>query len=347
MAVNPKPANDVKAPLLDVAIARALTGQPTDFAAFTPAAIRQALVKHKVYALLNQARLAGSATGFDRDSTQLLENNAKGFAMLDLAFTRETQQLLHLLGEQGISALLIKGFPIAHRYYPASYLRHRVDVDVLLSEADWSRSMPALEQAGYQLDWAHTNTVTSKQFTATVPRDAPQAIVFDIHKRISNRSVFMNLLPFDVCLERRIALTGVHKLAFTLATSHQLILSCLHRLAHGRNAERDRLTWLYDVRLMLQSMTRAEQEYFVEEALSMQMGTVCADAVMQSEIFFGNVLDADLVTQLSGQAMNEPASRLLHAGKLRWLLADFNGQPDMGQKLSFIRETLINQLRLN
>jgi len=330
---------------LDELMARALKGQAIDFAAFTADEIREAVSRHKTYAMLNQALKSGIATGVDKEARQMLEANAKGFALLDLAFTRETQRLLSLLGQHEIHVLLIKGFPVAHLYYPASYLRHRVDVDIYLEESDWSRVMPILKKAGYQLNWERTNSLSSKQFTATVPSKAPQSIVFDIHKRISNRQVFVDLLRFDACWEQRIALPGVHERAQTLSASHQLILCCLHRLAHGRSTARNRMTWLYDVHLMSQSMSPAEQENFVKDALEMQVGAVCADALIHSAFWFETGTDPDTQTRLLSQAAKEPSAQLLHAGKLGWLMSDFNGQAGLGNKLSFVKETLINQLR--
>jgi hypothetical protein len=332
-------------PKLVQLLAQAVIGEPADFSSWEDEPLFQALQKHKVYALLNRARQQGTATGLGESSIDRLEQNARGFALLDLDFQHRTHALLDQLTDHQIPVLLIKGLPIAHRYYPASHLRHRVDVDLWVSEDAWERLPDLLRNADLAVRWDRTNALSSHQFTAAVPGGTRQPIVFDIHRTLSNRHLFTQLFPFDDCWAQRERLDSFPREAWTLDTARQLILTCVHRFAHGRNSERDRLSWLLDAHLMFSTLSPEARQGFTELALATGTGTLCADALQHTRALFGTALETDVEAALLSRASDEPAASLMNAGKLGWLIAALRGQRGAGRKLTYLKETLLNQFR--
>lgn len=332
-------------PRLVQLLAQAVIGEPADFSSWEDERVFQALRKHKVYALLNRARQLGTATGLGESLIDRLERNARGFALLDLDFQHRTRALLDRLADHRIPALLIKGLPVAHRYYPASHLRHRVDVDLWVGEDDWERLPDLLRSSDCDVRWDRTNALSSHQFTAAVPGGTRQPIVFDIHRTLSNRQLFTRLFSFDDCWAHRERVEPFPGEAWTLDTARQLILTCVHRFAHGRNSERDRLSWLLDAHLMFETLSPESRQAFSELALATGTGTLCADALQHTRALFGTELETDVEAALLSRAADEPAADLMNAGKLGWLMSDLRGQRGAGRKLTYLKETLLNQFR--
>lgn len=327
------------------AIASALAGSPTDFADFDDAALWKALARHAVYPLFDQRIQQGAATGVSDALRERLALNARAHGLLDAEYRRQSQRLLALFRQAGLRALFIKGLPLAHLFYPESRLRVRVDIDVYFDVAERTPVIELLRDAGYDIQWHDTNAATSQQFTAMAPGKTLRPIHFDLHERISNRAVFGDLLPFTECWSRRQALPGLGEAAFTMATPDLLMHSALHRLAHGRASERDRLAWLYDLHLAFAAMNAQERETLAERALDARIGAVVADGLTSACLAFGTAPDVPLVERLLSRAGEEPATRLLTAGKLGWLWSDYRGQQGLGDKARFLAETLRNQLR--
>ena len=326
-------------------LARAIAGRREDFGDVAPDALWAALADNAVVVLLAARHREGSITGLDEALGERLALNEKAFALLDADHRRQAARLLDRLSAAGLDALLIKGLAVALRYYPDSRLRQRVDIDVYLRRDQESELRRVLEDAGYALAWHDRNPVTSHQFTATAPPPTMRPVVFDLHRRISNRAAFRDLMPFETLWASRQPLAGLHPAAFAPAAPYLLIHACLHRLAHGRGRETGRLAWLYDLHRLLEAMPTSERAQLADAATDMEVGTICAAALAECAALFDTDVPEDLLEQLGRRAREEPSAKLLDAGRLAWLWSDFSGQDGATDKLGFLRETLLNQVR--
>lgn len=77
-----------------------------------------------------------------------------------------------------------------------------------------------------------------------------------------------------------------------------MIHACIHRIAHGRNTERNRLIWLYDIHLMAQAMSDTELDLFLERARQKAIAMLCADALETCQEIFNANLPDDLLGRL-------------------------------------------------
>lgn len=326
-------------------LAHAIAGHSQDFSEVEPTEIRAMTTEHAVSALLAFRHRAGGVTGLDEDFAEQLRLREKALGLEDADQRRQTKALLDLLADAGLDVLLLKGLPVGMLFYPESHLRQRVDLDVYFPRSQEPGLREVLTKAGYALDWHDRNPVTSHQFTATAPPPTMRPVVFDMHRCISNRAVFSQLMPFELLWKHRQPIPDLHPGAYAPATHHLLLHACIHRLAHGRGRDHERLIWLYDLHLLLRALTPAATARFVKESLAMKVGTVCAEALKESRDVLGSPVSDELLEELSRKRDREPSAKLLHAGRLPWLWSDFKGQARAMDKVNFIKETVLNQVR--
>ena len=152
--------------------------------------------------------------------------------------------------------------------------------------------------------------------------------------------MFRRTLPFDECRQTSQAVPALGSNARTLSITGLLLHACIHRIAHGRNTEHNRLIWLYDIHLLVQAMSESEVSEFRARAIERKVGAVCADALEVSHDLFNTALPPDLVAQLKSNARKEPSAKLIHASKLRWAWEDMQALDNIQQKIAFARELL-------
>jgi hypothetical protein len=270
------------------ALAQATAGHPANLEVFEPAEVLQATAQHGIAPLLNRRLREDSLHGLDEASRQTLAELARNQAAQDLLINRGTQQLLDLLAKNGLKSLLLKGTPVAHLHYPESYLRTRFDTDLYINDADTWAIAALLAENGYRVTGLNERKYSSKQFGADIAAFQQVHTHFDIHYRLSNRVLFRHTLPYEECEKARQPVPALGTNAWTLGTQDLLLHACIHRIAHGRNTERNRILWLYDIHLLWAAMDSSEQEQLVERALQKKIGTLCAEALQSANEAFSN-----------------------------------------------------------
>jgi hypothetical protein len=280
---------------------------------------------------------------------------ARSQAALDLLLNDSTRRFMDLVHENGIPALLLKGTPVAHLFYPETWLRPRCDTDVFISETDKKRAMELLRAHGYRVSGQLDRRYSSKQFVASINTFQQTYTSFDVHWKLSNRVLFQSTLPFEECLEQRQPVPALGEHAWTLSTMDLLLHACIHRIAHGRGTERNRLLWLYDIHLLWAALRNTGQDSFVEKALERQVGTLCAEALQVTEELFGKPGERepcapgavsaakDLLKDLRSNRRLETTASLVDAGKLRWVLADWWAVAGARAKAEYAREVLFDR----
>ncbi|MEE4173069.1 MAG: nucleotidyltransferase family protein [Xanthomonadales bacterium] len=326
-------------------LAAVLAGEARDFSRHATADTWAAVRWHGIYSLIHAAAREGLVSGISEDLATALRRYARGFAIMDDAFRRQTERLLAAFSGADLPCLVIKGQAIAVLYYDHPRLRHRVDVDVLIPERRRTEAIDVLEHEGYLLQGHDRTRLTTAQFVATAPGPSPQPVKFDVHLQASNRAVFGAVLEFEAAWERRQALPGPGASAWAPDTIDLILHSCAHRLAHGRNAARERLLWLFDIQQMAATLSDEERQRLVELARARNVGGICGDALRVARDLFGSPYDAAWIEALEAQRKEEPSWALARSGKLAWYWSDLRGQRGAGDKLTYLKETLLNQLR--
>jgi len=323
-----------------LALAQAISGKKTGLQHFNAETILTAASANGIIPLLEQRVSQGQITGLGEASCAQLKNSAKALASNDLMLNHATRETLNLLGRNNIPALLLKGTPLSLLYYGQSYLRPRCDTDLYISERDLEATARLLSENGYDITGLGHRKLSSKQFGAS--RSAMQQVRahFDIHWNLSNRVMFRSTLPFDDCYESRQPLPALGSMAATLCTIDLLLHACIHRIAHGRNTERNRLIWLYDIHLLAEALGDTGLEIFLQKAKQKNVAMLCADALATCRDIFGTAIPENFIARLKAGAGKEPSARLIEASKLRWAWEDMRSLESMAEKIAFARELL-------
>src|SRR6185437_16415495 len=143
----------------------------------------------------------------------------------------------------GIDWLVLKGPALAHSVYPRPDLRHYVDLDLLVSPADFGALLAVLEAAGYQLvdrNWP----LLARDLPGELRLRSPRGVLLDLHWSIFNdagRRASFSAPTAALLADRRELSVGFPALSAT----DQLVHAGIHAALSGAN----RLGWLLDVQL--------------------------------------------------------------------------------------------------
>jgi len=321
-------------------LACAVSGRETSLEDFEGEEVLRHAAQNGISQLLDSQVRAGTVAGLSEQVKQQLGASSKRQAVLDLLLNDATGKTLKFLTEGEVPVLLLKGTPIAHLYYDDTWQRPRCDTDLYIDHDQVDKAALLLSDHGYQVSGLGTREYSSKQFGASTAPFQKIGLQFDVHWKLSNRVMFRRTLPFDQCRETSQAVPALGPEARTLSITNLLLHACIHRIAHGRNTEHNRLIWLYDINLLIQAMNETEVSEFQARAIERKVGAVCADALDVSHDLFSTTLPPDLVQQLKSNARKEPSAKLIHASKLRWAWEDMQALENLQQKIAFVRELL-------
>ena len=321
-------------------LAQAISGKETNLEGFDDETIIDNVNLNGIGPLLDHHVHLGTIGGLSDTVCSHFRQESRAQATFTLLLDDSTRKILDLLDQHKIPVLLLKGTPVAHLYYENPYQRSRCDTDIYIGEEHTKISAELLASRGYMVSGLETRKHSSKQFVAAKIALKDILMHFDVHFKLSNRVMFRSSLPFEDCYKNRQAVTALGPNAYALSPVDLLLHACIHRIAHGRNTERNRLIWLYDIHLLVESMDEAELTRFREKALQRSIGVLCADALEVSNGLFNTKLPPELIEELKGNKKNEPSARLIHSIKLRWAWADMQSLKGIKEKAAFAKELL-------
>ncbi len=239
--------------------------------------------------------------------------------------------------EASIDWILLKGEALGRWLYPASRLRMRGDVDVLVRRDHRDRAMALLERCGYfrTLSTGADLVFSEQQYGRTLSSSCHLAV--DLHWSVSNRKVYAASLNEQTLFDAAAAAQTAHCLPPELAMIHAVI----HRVSHHH--EDIRMIWWIDLWLIWQQFDSTQQsqclklfsEHGLAEALLHE-----ADAML---CWFDPLIDADQRQQLV-QAVAAGDQIAVEVGGWQALKQDLSVQswPD---RLAFLLELMLPPAR--
>jgi hypothetical protein len=185
--------------------------------------------------------------------------------------------VLELLISSGIEPLLIKGSALAYSLYDAPELRPRGDTDLLIRIDEVDAARDAMRTAGFieQLTSGDEHGVRQMFFT----REGAMGVrhSYDIHWSLTNSTIFSSVLDGEQIRQRSVAVPALGPYARTLAPVDALLLACIHRVAHHQDS--DRIIWLADIVLLLDTMKPSDLAAFWRLASAGRMVAVCSRSI--------------------------------------------------------------------
>lgn len=257
-------------------------------------------------------------------------------AVLQLARRARLRRLLDLLAADGVTVIVFKGAHLAYTFYPDPALRPHVDIDLLIHPRDVEAARRVLERSGHRLLPHVSGRFVMSQFHYV--DGGAGAHTYDVHWQIANPTMFRDLLPFEHVRAQAVRLEpfGAHGLGPSVP--HAMLIACMHRAAH--HGASDRLIWLQDLRLMLQSASTRQLDEFCRLADAAGLNAVCADACARTADLFGDVAVPARLRVQAGATPEPTRAYLAAPSPLRHLWLDLRALGSWWDRAVLLREHL-------
>jgi hypothetical protein len=243
------------------------------------------------------------------------------------------RELLTRFAAVGIRCLLIKGEALACTLYPLPGTRTRGDSDIFIAIADIAKAREAAADCGYVIS---SPMYKSHQFTIKGTGAGADVFEFDVHWRLLNAPRFARKISFDEGYQRSIELPGKQS-ARTLNTVDTLLLHCMHRSGSDWH-DRNRLIWLYDIHLLLSSMTAEQQLAFVDRALQLDVQSECLDGLTKARGCYDTSIPPSLELALARSQGQRTVARRFAESNLGLLIDDWKCLQDWQARRTLLAE---------
>jgi len=298
--------------------------------------------EHGIVPLLHhQLQTVSRSIKVPRQLMESLHAQATLETAAELARNHELKQVLAALTNNGIQPLLMKGTPLAYLLYPNPTLRPRCDTDLLIPIADKEKTIHILTESGYIFPNATSGDFVMHQAACIKKEKTGFMHQLDVHWKISNRPYFANILQYKELIKCAVPVLELGPHAHALALTDALLFACLHRAGHAVSNDSNRLIWLYDIHLLCEALKPSELEYFISQAGSLRVSTLCLDALEQTQLRFHTNLPDTALSQLrKSSTQSEPSAHYLQEGRFTQLKCNLKSLPKFTDKLAYIGEIL-------
>lgn len=254
----------------------------------------------------------------------------------------QTTELLELLAENQIDALLLKGTPLAYLLYPRPELRPRGDIDLLVRDREASTHVwRLLQHRGYHRAPAISGEFVNYQFCCFKAGGALLSLPVDVHWRLSNSQFIARQFSFAELWKERLAVTALGPHAFTLGWHHALAFALFHRFWHLGEGDPERLIWIYDLKLLCRQLDQDGWESFVSVVKNRPIGPICWDGLEQAAAQLGVAIPDVVANALRAPTAPPIDPLVLKRPGLRRQLLEIWALPCWSQRLRLIREILL------
>jgi putative nucleotidyltransferase-like protein len=221
--------------------------------------------------------------------------------------TRSLEHAVDTLAHAGVNACAMKGPVLAARMYPASTIRHCLDIDLLVRPGDLDRATAALTQGGYATDASVTATymrLHAHHLGFSRPATAP----IELHFR--TYAGFGVVLSADVLFERAEPFPLNDGLSVLVPSPED---EFLYLATHAAGHSFIRLVWLYDLKLLVRQYPSLDWDRIARRAHDLGVATPVAYTTRLLHDWLG-VTAGDLPARLPRRAVR---TRMAD-----WLLAE-------------------------
>jgi hypothetical protein len=299
-----------------------------------------AAIDHSVEALvLWRLDQAGSFVRWPATIRAELTRIVREEVLLEVGRQGELRRALSALERAGVPCLVVKGAALAYARYPEPWLRPRNDNDLLIRRDDLDAAHGVFSDLGYNSGNVLLGDVVGHQIPYTKVDAIGLHHAVDLHWKISNRPLLVDLLRFDELLADACAVPPLGDAARAPDDVHALILACVHPVMHHYNTES--LLWWYDVHLLASRLDDSGFARFAELACRKGVAAICASVLARTARYYRTPIPQAVMARLS--AVNgEPSATYLDAGAWRGdvRLTDFRSM-DWRGRLRLVREVAL------
>ena len=255
--------------------------------------------------------------------TKEIGDDLRAEAVLEELDVRELTRVLRGLESYGILPLVVKGAALAHTHYEESWLRPRLDIDVLIPNSQRHAIATALHDLGYTQPPFISGELVMYQVPFERVGEMGRVHTLDVHWRLANPQTLASLPDYEELWSRAVSIGVRGQCLRTLSPMDALLLACVHRAAHHDLS--DELLWLYDIHLVSQRFTAEEWSDFVGLASRCRVRALCIDGLRSAERCFQTRVPEEALAGVTPTARPaEPSAVYLRRDLTRFdrLLAD-------------------------
>lgn len=255
--------------------------------------------------------------------TSQVDADMRAEALLEEVEVRELNRVLAGLESHGVVPIVLKGAALAHSHYEESWLRPRLDSDLLISSSQREVVTTVLGDLGYTRPPFITGELVMYQMPFERIGVTGQTHALDLHWRLANPQMLASLPDYDELSSRAMTIHVRGQAMRTPGPVDALLLACVHRAAHHDLS--DELLWLYDIHLVTMRLTTSEWSHFVGLASRCQVRALCVDGLRAAERSFSTPVPDDVLARLADLSRStEPSAVFLRKDLTRFdrLVAD-------------------------
>ena len=251
----------------------------------------------------------GNSAGLADDVAARLVAETRVAVVEELARARELGRVVERLESRGCAPVVFKGAALAYTHYEQPWLRPRIDVDVLVGEAERHAASREFLDLGYTRPPFVSGRLVMYQEPFVRAEPGGLEHVFDLHWRVSNPQVVSEVLTHAELRGRATIVDVPGGRIFAPCSADALVLACVHRAAHHLDAQD--LLWLYDIHLLAGSCREEEWRRFLDTALTRGVAALCVRGLSLSTARFGTDIPDFVRDALSHPRADEPSSVFL------------------------------------
>jgi len=255
---------------------------------------------HRVHLLLAR-RLA-------RDAPEDLRHEARVEAVRDTLRVRELVRVVSALETGGCAPVVFKGAALALTHYPDSWLRPRLDADVLVDPASRARAAAVLAALGYERPPMTSGRYVMHQEMHVRADAVVGEHVVDLHWKLANPNLLAALPGHADLRARAVAVPAPGGAVHVASPADALVIACVHRAAHHAGSEE--LLWLYDIHVVATRLTAEEWLAAARVAVQGRVSAIVRAGLELAAGAFGTVAPGATLDMLSAGA-HEPSGVLL------------------------------------
>ena len=177
--------------------------------AATLSALADRVIYHGIAGLLISD--AGTMREWPAAVASRVHEQALAQAMWELRHKLVIRALLDALADAGVSAVLLKGTPLAYQLYPDSAQRVRGDTDVLISPSDLAPARRVLAAAGFERESASEGLfgdLHAQEIWKLVSTEGHEHAV-DLHWQVLNSPFLDGTMPRAECTHETVAIPAL------------------------------------------------------------------------------------------------------------------------------------------
>jgi Uncharacterised nucleotidyltransferase len=231
---------------------------------------------------------------------------ARSAAVVDAIRQRELREVLSRISMVGNARpLLFKGAALGYTHYPQSWLRPRLDTDVLISPSSTEEVFKAFSDSGYVRANSNSGTLVMSQVSFLRTDTFGVSHAFDVHWKIANWHLIARVASHAELAARAVALPSLGSAARTVSDVDALLLACLHRAAHHRDSRE--LLWIYDIHLLAGRLTSDDWTALLTMATRGQVKSLCHRGLALAADLFNTSIPDHVADDLAA-ARQEPSA---------------------------------------